>query len=811
MVKLTTDIGSTNRSVKTAIDTPSGKSTLGMLAEAATGALETEVSARKVAAANSAAKRQEAEAASAEAAYGFAIDYMSGSGNISSESDLLAKETAPTARRLAAAQAAVRQGVPGRTTQWLEAEKFKAVEELRARGVTNEHIAKIFKETGISDVFFDQFKREGELSAQSIANDRQAANETKAIERAQANGISGDSDYLAYEGRRLLEADAELAKATQMATLAKSQQDLNESQRKFMSEEAKTRGITAVRVNSASTVNGIMAQIGGFWAASQGRPEFESKMLTEVIPAIQNGLPAIRADLTQKFLGLNMSAGEVEQEVNLILKPVENMVASMQKSPERYTSVLKMLNDKHQLEYNKALPMIAQLENWFGPDITTKFLELNEAEIQQLIKEQGALDLSNPESQSIAYVKASQILKGKGTMLGEDTKTVQSIIKATNSLAESIAADIGAVDPSTVEMASNGFEQLALAANSVSVGSGERVIMNIANNMTGPTSIRVIEAMLSSPQYKDRGEQMVTAMRTGASKSLQTLVSLSKTSLPAGHELFFSDKTGRFELRYPRSAASIDKASVGRAASFGQTLNWQAGPDPSAVRQQEAANKLLSFLTATDKYGLEPIKGSPLQMKQYYATGKLPDTAKKTESPRKSAARQAEELGDALIEKFNRLPQELATAQELTSRMAVNIDDKPFGPLIKDKAQQYGVPLNIVTALLSVENAGLDPNAAGPEITNPKSSHYGDRAKGLFQLMAKTASGLGVNRDTVEGNIEGGIKLLAENYARTGNWRDAISMYHSGVSYNEAGKRHDGGMTTHNYVARILDRAGIEG
>jgi hypothetical protein len=92
-----------------------------------------------------------------------------------------------------------------------------------------------------------------------------------------------------------------------------------------------------------------------------------------------------------------------------------------------------------------------------------------------------------------------------------------------------------------------------------------------------------------------------------------------------------------------------------------------------------------------------------------------------------------------------------------------------------------------------------------------KGSHKGDRAAGLFQIMEKTAQGLGIDRNSVEGNIEGGIKLLAENFARTGNWRDAIAMYHSGVTFDEAKNRTDGGMKTVDYVARILQRAGLEG
>jgi soluble lytic murein transglycosylase-like protein len=177
----------------------------------------------------------------------------------------------------------------------------------------------------------------------------------------------------------------------------------------------------------------------------------------------------------------------------------------------------------------------------------------------------------------------------------------------------------------------------------------------------------------------------------------------------------------------------------------------------------------------------------------------------------KSAAKSADELLEANItrleETIKRLPESLATQEQLESTLVPDINQKEFGPLIKDTATRYNVPLSIVTALLSVENAQLNPNAQGPVITS--GSHKGDRAHGLFQLMEKTARGLGVDRKDVAGNIEGGIKLLAENFQRTGNWRDAISMYHSGVTYDEAKNRSDGNMKTVDYVARILERAGV--
>ena len=58
-------------------------------------------------------------------------------------------------------------------------------------------------------------------------------------------------------------------------------------------------------------------------------------------------------------------------------------------------------------------------------------------------------------------------------------------------------------------------------------------------------------------------------------------------------------------------------------------------------------------------------------------------------------------------------------------------------------------------------------------------------------------------------NIDLGLWILAENYKATGNWRDALSMYHSGVSYDKAGSRNDGNIATQDYVDSIMSASGL--
>src|SRR6185503_10835256 len=91
--------------------------------------------------------------------------------------------------------------------------------------------------------------------------------------------------------------------------------------------------------------------------------------------------------------------------------------------------------------------------------------------------------------------------------------------------------------------------------------------------------------------------------------------------------------------------------------------------------------------------------------------------------------------------------------------------------LISTTAARLGVPLSIALAVAQRES-GLNQNARGAagEI-------------GVFQLMPGTAAGLGVNPYDLNQNVEGGIRYLADNYRRFGDWELALQAYNGGPGH----------------------------
>lgn len=117
--------------------------------------------------------------------------------------------------------------------------------------------------------------------------------------------------------------------------------------------------------------------------------------------------------------------------------------------------------------------------------------------------------------------------------------------------------------------------------------------------------------------------------------------------------------------------------------------------------------------------------------------------------------------------------------------------------LVQSTAVRYGVDPALALALAQQES-GLDQSAV---------SSAG--ARGVMQLMPATAAELGVNASDLAGNIEGGIRYLAQMLRKFGDTALALAAYNAGPG---AVQKYGGVPPygeTQNYVASILERTGV--
>jgi len=98
----------------------------------------------------------------------------------------------------------------------------------------------------------------------------------------------------------------------------------------------------------------------------------------------------------------------------------------------------------------------------------------------------------------------------------------------------------------------------------------------------------------------------------------------------------------------------------------------------------------------------------------------------------------------------------------------------PYAGKIMDAAAKYGVPANLLGAVLVNESGG-----------NPR-ARSGAGAQGLMQLMPGTARGLGVDDPyDPDQSIEGGAKYMSQlNQRFDGDWEKTVQAYNAGPNGN---------------------------
>lgn len=151
---------------------------------------------------------------------------------------------------------------------------------------------------------------------------------------------------------------------------------------------------------------------------------------------------------------------------------------------------------------------------------------------------------------------------------------------------------------------------------------------------------------------------------------------------------------------------------------------------------------------------------------------------------------------------WNRIEQEIKTRAKQTKVVGggsgAYSGDAQTDALIQKYANKYNLPVDLFAALGSVES-NFNQGAVS-----------GVGAKGMYQLTADTAASLGVDPDTLEGNIEGGAKYLRQMLDMFGGNEDlAIAAYNAGPgAVKDAGNQIPNYAETQNHVKKVRERRG---
>lgn len=254
----------------------------------------------------------------------------------------------------------------------------------------------------------------------------------------------------------------------------------------------------------------------------------------------------------------------------------------------------------------------------------------------------------------------------------------------------------------------------------------------------------------------------------------------------------------------------------------GDALRMQAEraarhPLQTTLRQVDALNRSENVLMNISVRGFDravPREGiTDVERRRFYALGIPPAamTQERANQGENSSLTRLRELGEHVGEWINELPEtprpgrQGAATEELDNRVTAAREDpqrRRFVEETESVAAEHGVPNEIALRLIAREST-FRPGAIS---RNPG----GNDAIGLGQVTVNTAALYGVSRQELERmppreNLRFAFRILMDNYRRFGNWEDALSAYHSGVSLSQARRqnRRDTNMATTDYVAGI--------
>ena len=513
-------------------------------------------------------------------------------------------------------------------------------------------------------------------------------------------GQGMSEDQIIAVGADKLRNDNDLEMKLKQLQILQTQTNITEQERNRLKTDTSDAFLQHFQVDGANFFAGITPQIQKLAElANQGGPDAQAnfiQMSTQIEGVIQN---RINQTVAQAVASGSVNAQQAEQlrsnlaaqasGITSLYKGEASVVAANQKAFQNFSAVSG-------LSAAQALPVFTRLKNaGINANMIPEVMQgiatdpnLKTA-LQRELKGLSTTDPAGPVGQ-IALNNIVAMLKGNRTIEDHPMDEAVKLLPSLYNVSRAAAIDInnGGGDPHTF---TNALGNVITAARSINgntnIGANYTAAAGI---VTAPIRAAMIK-LTKDPATHDEGQALIMGSRAAAAVILGNMRRVSGGDF-GYYNIQFNKQSGKFEAKLDQTRwAAVNKSS---SASFLSAQRSEfANPFPrsntapapqvplAAVHAVDAANRSLDHLIETTKFDGDAPKGTPLELRKWYAAD-IPPASMKTGEGKKTPTNPVlayQEAATALQEQLTHGPDMLKP---------VEIQNTPFdmvAPLIRKK------------------------------------------------------------------------------------------------------------------------------
>lgn len=690
-------------------------------------------------------------------------------------------------------------------------------------------IIKMYKDMGIDAGLFPEakdaadehnFQRESGQKRVEEAEERNEQYISTAIKSFGPVAATWSREQQIVQGMQAEHDAFELARTGEQMRINRENRELTDKDRKTNQEELDKRlaaGFSRGAFNASQPFVKMMGDLANGLMTDPGNAGLVERFANLGVMANQGVERYVSASISvARQQGYTGDYGRLESEIRQTWKPILDLFSGDHSVVKAKIDSLKSIETSLKIDTATALPLYTSLTAaGFDVKALPQIMQGLESDKEMMTALSGELKgfrqdmLSDGGSTRLRRIIG--ILRGEDSLQyakpGQLAKELPTLVNVSRNLARAYVRNPKDVNGNHVL---NAIGDITTQVRTLGPSNSPSTFYVATRSFAGNDVRQALINSLSDGNVdKEMAVATVQASRAGSAQMLnyyRNSASRVNSSSPY-FKIVWDSANGKYAVD-----SSGRKAAMAKAAA---THNNFGGPSSvDSLRRMAIPNDVEQFIKGANvnlenaielgKHDPSTPNASEIDLRNWYGQ----------ERPLKVKGQEKinpEQELNKMFEKAEQAIDQLRTSTSSTTISAPNNFREAEGyaqhaPVVKAAAQTHGVPVEIAEALIGKEST-FNPNAKGPVIK--EGTHKGDRAMGLGQVMAKTAAAYGVTDRASLNPAEQAdlaMRVLSDNYKNTGSWKDAISMYFTGVKYDKAVAqgRSDGFNSVMQYVEDIL-------